>query len=458
MKEIILGLLREKGYNQLKSVLKYIAPQDLAEILQELNNEELKEYLIVVFRLLKKDTAAEVFVEMDPDLQEQLIRSYTDTELRGIIDELYLDDTVDLIEEMPSNVVRRILAIADVQTRRQINEILKYEKDSAGSIMTVEYVALREEMTVEDAFARIRRTGVDKETIYTCYVVSEDRRLNGIVTAKDLMLAPAGTVVRDLMTDHVIAVHTDEDKEQVAQLFNKYGFLALPVLDGEDRLVGIVTVDDAMDVLQQENTEDIQKMAAIVPSEKPYRKIGILETWGQRIPWLMILMISATFTGMIISGFEAKLQAVVALTAFIPMLMDTGGNCGSQASVSVIRGLALGELTFSDLGRVLWKEFRVSLLCALSLGAVSFGKVMLVDNLLLHTSGVDLTVALVVSLSLATTVIVAKLVGCSLPLLAKKVGFDPAVMASPFITTIVDALALVAYFGVATVLLAERFV
>ena len=457
MNEIILGLLRDKGYNQLKAVLKYIAPQDLAEILQDLNKEEQQQYLIVVFRLLSKETAAQVFVEMDPDLQQTLIRSYTDAELRGILDELYLDDTVDMIEEMPANVVKRILAASDPQTRKQINEILKYGKDSAGSIMTVEYVTLKGEMTVEDAFARIRRTGVDKETIYTCYVTDDARRLIGIVSAKTLLLADAGTRICNLMTQNVISVKTDQDKEEVVRMFSKYGFLALPVVDGDDRMVGIVTMDDAMDVLQDENTEDIQKMAAITPSEKPYLKTGIVETWSQRIPWLMLLMVSATFTGMIISGFESKLQAVVALTAFIPMLMDTGGNCGSQASVSVIRGLALGEVSFADTLKVLWKEFRVSVLCALTLGVVSFLKVFLVDDLLMHTSGVDPVVALVVALSLVATVVVAKLVGSSLPLLAKKVGFDPAVMASPFITTIVDALALVAYFGIASSLLADRF-
>lgn len=456
MKEIILGLLNDKGYNQLKAVLKYIAPQDLAEILQELDAEN-QQYLIILFRLLSKETAAEVFVEMDKDLQERLIRTYTDSELRGILDELYLDDTVDLIEEMPANVVRRILKNTDSQTREQINEILKYEKDSAGSIMTVEYVTLKADMTVEEAFVRIRRTGVDKETIYTCYVIDTDRHLIGIVTAKDLLLANSETKIGALMNESVISVETGEDKEVVANIFRKYDMLALPVVDRESRLVGIVTVDDAMDVIQEENTEDIQKMAAITPSEKPYLKLGVVETWAQRIPWLLILMISATFTGMIISGFEAKLQAVVALTAFIPMLMDTGGNSGSQASVSVIRGLALGELEFRNTGKVLWKELRVALLCGATLGVVSFLKVLLIDDLLMKTSGVDLTVALVVALSLSVTVIIAKLVGCTLPLLAKKVGFDPAVMASPFITTIVDALALLTYFQLATALLGSRF-
>lgn len=457
MQDIILGLLKDKKYDQLNSVLRYLAPQDLAEILSELESED-PSYLILVFRLLSKEAAAETFVEMDSLQRERLIRSFTDAQLRGILDELYLDDTVDLIEEMPANVVRRILKNTDPHVREQINALLKYGSDTAGSIMTVEYVSLKEEMTVEDAFARIRRVGVEKETVYTCYVTDSARHLIGVATVKKMLLASPQTKIGELMERNVISVTTGEDKEVVAQAFRKYGFLALPVVDAENRMVGIVTVDDAMDVLQEENTEDIQKMAAMLPSEKPYLKTGVFQTWKQRIPWLMVLMISATFTGMIISGFEAKLQAVVALTAFIPMLMDTGGNCGSQASVSVIRGLALGEIRFRQIGKIVWKEFRVALLCGVSLGAVSFAKVILIDKMLMHVDGVDATVALVVATALAVTVILAKLIGCTLPLAAKKIGFDPAVMASPFITTIVDALALLAYFGIACTLLADRFV
>lgn len=457
MKEIILGLLSEKAYEKLKAVLKYVAPQDLAEIFAELTEEENKKNLITLFRLLSKEAAAAVFVEMDADLQETLIRAFNDGELRQILDELYLDDAVDLIEEMPANVVRRILKVTDHATRTQINELLKYADDTAGSIMTVEYVALKGQMTVHQAFQIIRATGVDKETIYTCYVIDENRVLLGTVSVKDLLLAEKEVLISQLMNPNPTFVFTDEDKETVANVFEKYDLLALPVVDAEQRLVGIVTVDDAMDVLREETTEDIQKMAAITPSEKPYLKTSATQTWTSRFPWLLLMMLSSTFTGMIISGFEAKLQAVVALAAFIPMLMGTGGNCGSQSSVSVIRALSLEEIRLEDVWRVLWKELRVAGLSALSLGAVTFAKVVLVDDLLLNTPGVDLLLALVVALTLAVTVILAKAVGCVLPLLAKKLGFDPAVMASPIITTIVDAMALLAYFGIATLLLAERF-
>ncbi len=458
MKDIILGLLDEKAYEKLKAVLRYIAPQDLAEVLDTLNGEERKQDLLTVFRLLSKETAAAVFVEMDAELQEALIRAYSDGELRGILDELYLDDTMELIEEMPANVVRRILKVSAPSTRAQINEMLKYADDSAGSIMTVEYVSLRETHTVRDAFRIIRATGVDKETVYTCYITDNTRKLLGTVSAKDLLLSDQSTPVSQLMNPNPLFVYTDEDREVVGNVFEKYDLLALPVVDREERLVGIVTVDDAMDVLREETTEDIQKMAAITPTEKPYLKIGVTETWLHRIPWLLLLMISATFTGMIISGFEAKLQAVVALTAFIPMLMDTGGNCGSQSSVSVIRALSLEEIHLSDIGKVFWKEFRVALLSALVLGSVSFLKILLIDHLLLRIDGVDMAVALVVALALGVTVIIAKSVGSILPLVAKALRLDPTVMASPFITTIVDALALLAYFGIASLLLAERFV
>lgn len=457
MKEIILGLLKEKAYDKLKAVLKYAAPQDLADVLQELNEDGQKVDLLTLFRILSKETAAEVFVEMDPELQEDLIRAYSDGELRNILEELYLDDTVDLIEEMPANVVRRILKITDEKTRAQINEILNYATDSAGSIMTVEYVALRGDMTVAEAFVRIRRTGVDKETIYTCYVVDDKRKLLGTVSAKTLLLAKETETVSALMTPQPLRVTTDTDREIAVGLFEKYHLLALPVVDREERLVGIVTVDDAMDVLQEETTEDIQKMAAITPTEKPYLKTGVFETWRHRIPWLLIMMLSATFTQIIISGFEAKLQTVVILTAFIPMLMGTGGNCGSQSSVSIIRSLSLDEIRLRDVWKVLGKEFRVALLSGLTLAAVSFFKILFLDRFLLNAGEIDVAVSLTVSLSLAVTVVIAKCVGCVLPLFAKRCGFDPAVTAAPFITTIVDALALLAYFCIASLLLASRF-
>ncbi len=456
MKEIILGLFQEKAYDKLKAVLKYVAPRDVADILQELSESGQVTALPSLFRLLSKESAAEAFVEMSPELQEVLIRSYNDGELRSILDELYLDDTVDLIEEMPANVVRRILKVSDPRTRVQINQILNYADDSAGSIMTVEYVSLDGKMTVADAFLRIRRTGVDKETVYTCYVTDGARKLVGVVSAKDLLLAEQSTVVSDLMTVNPLYVTTDTDREEAVELFEKYDLLALPVVDREERLVGIVTVDDAMDVLLEETTEDIQKMAAITPLERPYLKTGVFQTWRHRIPWLLIMMISSTFTQMIISGFEAKLQAVVALTAFIPMLMGTGGNSGSQSSVSVIRSLSLNEIRLRDVGKILGKEFRVALLCGITLGLVSFAKIFLLDRWILGGE-IDVMIALTVALSLAITVIVAKSVGCVLPLFAKRCGFDPAVMAAPFITTVVDALALLAYFCIATLLLAERF-
>ena len=457
MKEIILGLMKDKAYDQLKKILKYLAPRDLADLLQELNEAGNKTDLMTLFRLLSKEMAAAVFVEMEPDLQEDLIRAYSDRELRNILDELYLDDTVDLIEEMPANVVRRILKNTDADTRAKINEILNYADDSAGSIMTVEYVALKGGMTVAESFQRIRRTGVNKETVYTCYVIGDDRRLLGVISAKDLLLSDPEALVADKMIPNPISVTTDTDRETAVGLFEKYGFLALPVVDLEERLVGIVTVDDAMDVLREETTEDIQKMAAITPTEKPYLKAGVFETWRHRIPWLLIMMVSATFTQIIISSFEGKLQAVAALTAFIPMLMGTGGNCGSQASVSVIRSLSLDEIRPGDLWRVLWKEFRVALVCGITLSGVCFLKILLLDRWILGASGIDVPVALTVSLALGVTALIAKSAGCLLPLAAKRCGFDPAVMAAPFITTVVDALALLAYFCIASLLLAGRF-
>ncbi len=437
-------LLTEKDYRSVKTLLTACTPQDIALLLDDVAADDV----LLLFRLLPKELAAETFVEMDSDLQERLLQSFTDTELRGVIAELFVDDMVDIIEEMPANVVKRILASADAETRAAVNEILHYPPDSAGSIMTTEYVRLSEEMTVEDAFARIRREGVDKETIYTCYVTAADRRLIGLVTVKTLLLSDKATTVGEIMERNVISVRTDTDRELVAQELSKYDFLAMPVTDGENRLVGIVTFDDAIDVMQEEATEDIEKMAAITPTDKPYLKTGVVESFIKRIPWLCLLMISATFTGAIITYFEDALAKAVILTAFIPMLMDTGGNAGSQSSVTIIRGLSLGEISMRDILRILWKEMRVALLCGVALGIVGFGKLMLLDQ-------VGLRVALVVCFTLVVTVLTANLVGATLPMLAKRLGFDPAVMASPFITTIVDALSLLFFFNIASMLIPE---
>lgn len=437
-------LLDERNPQGLKKLLENETPQDIATLFAELDDEKLA----IAFRILPKETAAETFVEMDRDAQETLIRSFSDMRLHEIFDEMFLDDTVDIIEEMPANVVKRIIATSDAETRRAINELLHYPEDSAGSIMTVEYVSLKPEMTVRQAIDHIRETGVDKETIYTCYVTDDYRHLLGVCTAKDLLLADAATLVSAIMDTNVIYASTTEDKENVAKEMSKYDFLAMPVADKEKRLVGIVTFDDAIDVIEDEATEDIEKMAAITPSDKPYLKTSPFEIWKSRIPWLLLLMVSATFTGQIISSFENQLAAQAALIAFIPMLMDTGGNAGSQASVTVIRGLALGDISIRNIFSILWKECRVSILCGVTLAGCSFVKILLVDNLIFG-SNISLTVDLVVCLTLVLTVIAAKLVGCSLPVLAKRIGFDPAVMASPFITTIVDAISLLLYFAIA---------
>ncbi len=442
MTEKALELLNQKKFSQLKTVLSERNPVDIAGFLEEMPQESL----LLIYRLLPKELAAEAFAEMDNDLQEILIQAFSDRELQEVLEELYLDDTVDMIEEMPANVVKRILRQTRPEVRKKINEILHYPEDSAGSIMTIEYVDLKKAMTVEEAFSRIRTIGVDKETIYTCYVTNPDRTLEGLVSVKDLLLASKAAVIGDIMQTHVIAASTLDDKEQVANQLQKYDFLALPVVDQENRLVGIVTFDDAMDVLQQENTEDIEKMAAITPTKKPYLKTTVMEIWKKRVPWLLLLMVSATFTGKIIQIYEGALAAQVLLTAFIPMLMDTGGNAGSQASVTIIRGLSLGEIEWTDLLQIIWKETRVAILCGLTLSAANFAKMMLLDR-------VALPVALIVCLTLVITVAIAKITGCSLPILAKRIGFDPAVMASPFITTIVDALSLIVYFNIASILL-----
>ena len=440
--------LERKQYAHLRDLLLPLEAADIAALCEEMDDK-----VPLMFRLLPKELAAEVFVELDSDEQEILIRSFSNTELKEVLDELYLDDTVDIVEEMPAIVVKRILQHSDPDTRKSINEILKYPDDSAGSIMTTEFVDLKETMTVEDALKRIRRTGPDKETINICYVIDDGRHLLGLLSIRTLLLSEEDDVIHDIMQTNIISVQTLDDQEAVARSLSKYGFLALPVVDQENRLVGIITVDDAMDVLQEEVTEDIEKMAAMLPSDKPYLKTGIFETFKARIPWLLLLMISATFTGQIISTFENALAAATILTAYIPMLMDTGGNCGSQASVSVIRGISLNEIEFSDLLQVIWKEIRVAVICGVALSAANFVKLMLVDRLLFHNQLVTIPVAAVICSTMVCTVLCAKLVGCTLPLLAKKIGFDPAVMASPFITTIVDAISLLIYFQFASAIL-----
>ena len=442
-------LLEEKKYQTLKDVMVTMNGADIAAVFEDLDQDRTP----LLFRLLPKELAAETFTELSPELQEHLIRGFSDRELREVVSELYVDDAADLVEEMPASVVKRILAQADPEMRKEINEILRYPESSAGSIMTTEYVSLRPQMSVAEAIQRIRRTGVDKETIYTCYV-TEGRKLLGTVSVKDLLLASDdNTPVSEIMDENVISVTTLTDQEEVAQMLSKYNFLALPVVDTDQRMVGIVTFDDAMDVLVEETTEDIQKMAGMLPSEKTYLRSNAWDLFKHRIPWLMLLMVSATFTGMIISNFENALAAQVVLTAFIPMLMDTGGNSGSQASVTVIRALSLGELELNDLPAVVWKEIKTAVLCGVALASLCFLKIMLFDRMLLGNSGISIMTAFVVCATMAVTVLIAKMVGCTLPMLAKSLGFDPAVMASPFITTIVDALSLLVYFGIASALL-----
>ncbi len=442
-------MLEDKKYATLRDILVTMNPSDIAALFSNLEEKQIP----LMFRLLPKEQAAETFVEMEPDAQELLILGFSDNELKAVLDELYVDDAADLVEEMPANVVKRILKQADPEMRNTINQILCYPENSAGSIMTTEYVSLRPHMTVGEAILRIRRQGVDKETIYTCYV-TEGRKLIGLITVKDLLLAEDDeTPVTDIMLTNLISVTTHTDQEEVARMFSKYNFLALPVVDKENRMVGIVTFDDAMDVMEDEATEDMEIMSGMLPSEKTYLKSSVFELFKNRIPWLMLLMVSATFTGLIITAFEDALAAQVALTAFIPMLMGTGGNSGSQSSVTVIRSLSLGELKFRDIGIVLWKEIRTAVLCGISLAVVCFAKIWLVDHLLMQNQEITLMVDAVVCLALAVTVIIAKVVGGLLPLAAKAMKLDPAVMASPFISTIVDALSLLVYFLFAKALL-----
>ncbi len=442
LSQMLTTLIEGKKYASIRDVFETMHAADIAAALEECENGVVP----LLFRLLPKELAAETFVEMEEDQQKMLIQGFSDSELKDVVDELYVDDAADLVEEMPANVVRRILKQAGPEKRKMINEILKYPDDSAGSIMTTEYVSLRPDMTVEDAIKRIRRTGVDKETINTCYVTEQNRKLLGIVTIRTLLLAEENVTMAELMTEEVICALTTEDREEVALDFNKYDLSAMPVVDEENRLVGIVTVDDVMDVLQEETTEDIEKMAAITPLDKPYLKTAAFKMYLSRVPWLLIMMLSATFTGLIITHYENALAGSIALVASIPMLMSTGGNAGSQASVTVIRGLSIGEIEFADMIRVIWKEIRVAALCGLTLAVVSCLKFVLFD-------GVGLAVALVISITLLVTVIVAKIVGCTLPMVAEKIGFDPAVMASPFITTIIDAVSLAIYVNIAMQLL-----
>lgn len=448
MNEVFFELINSRKFAELKHHLSNMHPADLIEVFEELSLKDIP----IVFRILPKELAAEVFVLMDSEHKIQLVDSFSDKELKAVFDELFMDDAVDIIEEMPASVVKRILRQTDSDTRKTINQILAYPEDSAGSIMTTEYINLKKNMTVAEAFARIRKIGEDSKDLYVNYVTDNNRRLIGVTTVKQMLLLSEDTPIVDVMDTNVISVKTTDDKEEVAQLFDKYDFLTIPVVDNENRLVGIVTVDDAIEVIQDAATEDIKKMAAITPTDKPYLKIGVFATFKARIVWLIILMLSATITGMIITSFETALASQVVLTAFIPMLMNTGGNSGSQSSVTIIRGLSLGEIEFKDTFKVVWKEFRVSIICAIVLSVANFVKMLFVDIWLMNTD-LSLTVAAVVCFSLFCTVVAAKLVGSILPILAKKIGFDPTVMASPFITTIVDILSLIIYFNLAQFIL-----
>ena len=449
VEKALVKMLEDKKYATLRDILITMNPSDIAGIFSGLEEKQIP----LLFRLLPKELAAETFVEMEIEAQELLIRGFSDNELKEVIDELYADDAADLVEEMPANVVKRILRQADPEMRNTINQLLRYDEDTAGSIMTTEYVTLRPEMTVEEAILRIRRQGVDKETIYTCYV-TKGRVLIGLVTVKDLLLCSDDEMlIQDIMLTNLISVTTSTDREEAARMLSKYNFLALPVVDKENRMVGIVTFDDAMDVMEEAATEDMELMSGITPSEKTYLRSSAFELFRNRVPWLMLLMVSATFTGLIITAFEGALAAQVALTAFIPMLMGTGGNSGAQSSVTVIRALSLDELQLRDIGRVLWKELRTSILCGIALAAVCFVKIWLVDGLLMGNEDITVAINAVVCLTLAVTVVIAKLVGCALPLGAKALHLDPAVMASPFISTIVDALSLLVYFLFANAIL-----
>ena len=432
-------LLDGKRFRELKGVLSETNEVDVAEFMAELPPDKT----VLVFRMLPKEMASDVFANLEPDDQQTVVAAATDRELSELLEEMYVDDAVDMLEEMPANVVKRVLKTARPDTRKVINQFLNYPENSVGSIMTAEFMDLKKTMTVEQAITRIRRSADDSESIYTCYVIDEGRVLEGVVTLRELLVAGDDEPLEELMSTDVITALTTEDQEEAVQRIMKYDFISPPVVDQEGRLVGVVTVDDVMDVMEEEATEDIEKMAAILPTDKSYFQTGVVETWKHRIPWLLLLMVSATFTGTILGFFESALAANAALTLFIPMLMDTGGNSGSQSSVTVIRAMSLGDVEFGDLFRVLWKELRVAVLCAATLGVVVFAKVMVIDRK-------SVSVAVVVALTIVVTIVIAKLVGCLLPMLAKRLGLDPAVMASPFITTVVDALSLLVYFAVAT--------
>ncbi len=435
-------LLSAKQYTNIRQFLSEINEADIAALMEELEAEAM----LKVYRILPKSLAADVFSYLETDSQESIINSLSDKEAGGVIDNLMADDAADLLEEMPANVVEKLLANANPDTRQALNQLLRYPEDSAGSIMTVEYVSLKENLTVDQAIERIRAVGLDSETINICYVLDPRRELVGTVALRYLLLSQGDEIIADIMHENVISINTLMDQEQVAAQFKKYDFTAMPVVDNENRLVGIITVDDIVDIMEEETTEDMEKMAAIVPSDKPYMRMAVIETYKKRIPWLLLLMVSATFTGAIIASFEEALSVYAVLVAFIPMLMDTGGNAGGQVSVTVIRGLSLGEISYRDVPGVVWKEIRVAILCGGPLAAANFAKLMLFDR-------VGIWVSATVCLTLVAAVLIAMLVGCLLPIGAKKIGFDPAVMASPFITTIVDALSLLVYFRFATILL-----
>ncbi len=437
--EDLKDLLETKQYTSLRQELEELNVADIAGFLEELEEEQL----IKVFRILPKDTAADAFSYLEIDTQQSIITRLSDKEAANIVNNLMADDATDLLEEMPANIVKRILANANAETREDINHLLRYPEDSAGSVMTVEYVDLRDDITVSEAIERIKKIGIDSETINICYVLDSKRTLLGTVALRYLLLSEPDEIIGEIMHENVVSIHTLMDQEEVARTFQKYDFTSMPVVDNENRLVGIITVDDVVDIMEEEATEDIEKMAAIIPSEKPYMKTGVVSIWLKRMPWLLLLMISATFTGSIISGFEEALSRCAILVAYIPMLMDTGGNAGGQASVTIIRGLSLNEIEFVDILKVMWKEIRVAALCGVSLAAANFVKLLVFDK-------VSIAVAITVCLTLLLAVLIAKMVGCTLPMFAKKLGFGPAVMASPFITTIVDALSLLVYFAIAT--------
>lgn len=442
-------LLDNREMKQLQRRMEEMNEFDVAEFLSELDDNRMP----MVFRLLKKETAAQVFANFEAPEQEKIINSITDSELSAIMEELYVDDAVDMMEELPANVVKRAMRTATPATRNLINQYLRYPENSAGSIMTSEFIDLKKYMSVKESLARIRRIGEDKETIYVCFVISADRKLEGIVTVKDLLLNDDSTIIEDLMDTNVIFASTTEDQESVSEKFSDYDLMTMPVVDKEGRLVGIVTVDDIIDVMEQEATEDFEIMAGMTPSDKPYSRTSVVDMWKNRIPWLMFLMLSATFTSMILTSFEEALAVVPVLVAFIPMLMGTGGNSGAQASTAVIRSLSIGDTEPRDALRVMWKEWRVSILCGLTLAVVNFIKMLLLDGMLLHNESITITVAATVSISVVFIVMFAKVVGCTLPILAEKIGVDPAVMANPLISTLTDAVSLLIYIFVARLIL-----